>query len=428
LGTYVQRDQGNISFNMANAPPNSFTSNAGGAVACNSVSCPGFATLSGIEAANPFGALGNIGIQAANKRDASQPQSYEWSLTWSQLVGPKTTLETSYVGNVSRHLFNIHNVNVVQPGAMFIPGTTNCCKDGDNVAVDYAPYKPWGNIGWADHSQTANYHSLQVTARRNVSQGLTFLTTYTWSKTLGFSSNFQGGTDPFDTRRNYGLLPWDRRHLLNFSYIYQLPNLGTRYIGRNRLSKGVLDGWQLSGITHYASGSPLRITTGSVSCTPSALCQTIGKFSGNGITWFGTPDVALTPAILLNPQYGVKFNGVGGLWLDQNFVTLPAINSFGTFEQPTFRGPGSGNWDMTLFKRFPLGERRRIEFRVAAFDVFNYSHFDNPQTSASFDWVLPPRATAFRQGRAELANRDSFGRITNKHGHREMEVALKIYF
>ncbi|PYV08420.1 MAG: hypothetical protein DMG23_13595 [Acidobacteria bacterium] len=83
---------------------------------------------------------------------------------------------------------------------------------------------------------------------------------------------------------------------------------------------------------------------------------------------------------------------------------------------------------MTLFKRFPLGERRRIEFRVAAFDVFNYSHFDNPQTSASFDWVLPPRATAFRQGRAELANRDSFGRITNKHGHREMEVALKIYF
>lgn len=434
VGTYVQRDQGNIAFNMANAPPNSFNS---------SPSAPGgkgFLSLSDIEKADPFGSLGAIDIQAANRFDASQPQVYEWSLTWSQNIGVKTVLETSYVGNVSRHLFNRHNVNVIPPGAMWQPGTTDfkLGPDGkpDTNRQDYVPYKPWGSIFWSDHSQTANYNSLQAIARRNVSNGLTLLASYTWSKTLGYANNFQGGTDPFDTRRNYGLLPWDRAHNLSFSYIYQLPSPAAKHFGSSRVAKGVLDGWQLSGITHYSSGRPEKIGRGSLNCvlmradgTSDPMgCRSLGTFTGNGATWYGSLDEPLTPVILSNPQSGRNFAGVGNLWLNQSSVTLPPLGQFGTFEQPTFRAPGSNNWDITLFKSFPFGEKRRIEFRWAVFDMFNRSQFDRPQTSAQFNWVVPAGATSVTQGAPVLANSDSFGRITNKHGHREMEFALKVYF
>ncbi len=433
LGTFVQRDQGNISFNQSNAPPFSFDSSPGSNVAGAG---PGYVTLSQATSTDPFGGLGNIDIQAANRLDRSQPQAYEWSFTVSQSVGLRTVLETSYVGNVSRHLFNRHNINVVQPGAMFVPGTTNCCKNGDSTSEDFRPYKPWGRVQWSDHSQTSNYNSLQVTTRRNVSQGLTLLTSYTWSKTLGFAENFQGGTDPFDTRRNYGHLPWDRRHLFNFSYIYQLPSVGAKHFGNNLYAKGVLDGWQLSGVTHYASGDPLRISMRSVNCVPQSLCKSVGKFSGGGQSWFGTPDIALTPLILFNPQQGVTQRGsVGQLWFNPTSATLPGIGQFGTFEQPTFRGPGSNNWDVTLFKKFPLGESRRLEFRIAAFDIFNRAQLDDPQLSGVFNWVLPAGATNFNQGTPQLINGGPgctgscpFGKILNKRGHREMLAAIKFYF
>ncbi len=436
LGTYVQRDQGNISFNMANAPPNSFDSGPGSAVACPPNGCKGWATLGEIQSADPFGSLGNIGIQAANKRDASQPQTYEWSMTLSQAIGLKTVLESSYVGNVSRHLFNIHNINYVAPGAMWKPGTNQCCVNGDNNGQDFVPYKPWAGIGWSDHSQTANYNALQVTARRNATAGLTLLVTYTWSKTMGFAPNFQGGTDPFDSKRDYSQLPWDRRHLLNFSYIYQLPGLGAKHFSGNRWAKGVLDNWQLSGITHYSSGAPLRVAIHSVNCVPQDVCNQIGNFTGTlPIVWYGSPDVTFSPLILSNPQKGAGFNRVGDHWVNPESFTLPPINQYGTFEQPNFRAPGSNNWDVTLFKKFPLGERRKLEFRLATFDAFNRSQLADPQLSADMNWVLPSGATSFAQGHADLLNGGPtctgscpFGRIETKHNHRELEVAIKIYF
>ena len=83
---------------------------------------------------------------------------------------------------------------------------------------------------------------------------------------------------------------------------------------------------------------------------------------------------------------------------------------------------------MTLFKTFPLGESRRLEFRFAGFDIFNRANLDNPQTTASFNWQLPRGATSLSQGSAVVTNPGQFGFITDKHGHRELAVALKVYF
>jgi len=342
------------------------------------------------------------------------------------------------VGNVSRHLYRQVDVNAVAPGVMFVPGTTDCCKNQDTNTPDYRPYKPYGTIDWSTHSDTGNYNSLQVTLRRNVSHGLTLLGSYTWSRALGYTTSFQGVIDPFDSHRDYGLLPWDHAQIFNFSYIYQLPSLGARHFSSSKLAKGALDNWQFSGITHFTSGAPVFLGNPTVNCVssgPTNLCSGgaldggQSSFQGSAVGWYGTPDITLRPTVNWQPG---GFKNVGDHWFSPSSAGLPGVGQFGTFETPTLFGPGSSEWDMTLFKTFQLGESRRLEFRFAGFDVFNHANLGTTgsafDTTPIFNWVLPAGATSFSQGHAELANGSQLGTITNKYGHRELEFALKLFF
>jgi hypothetical protein len=60
--------------------------------------------------------------------------------------------------------------------------------------------------------------------------------------------------------------------------------------------------------------------------------------------------------------------------------------------------------------------------------MFNYAQPDNPNISPVWSLNLLPNATNYTQGTVQLANPKDFGVISDKHGHREMEVAIKIYF
>lgn len=447
LGTYVSRDQGNVSFYMANADPFSFTATV------QETGPP--LTLAQIEASNPFSAVGNITVQAEDPHDPNQPQTYEWNFGLQQNVGLKTILEVAYVGNESAHLYRQQDLNVIPPGAMWVPGTTDCCVNADTNTPDYRPYKPFGRISWSTHSDTANYNAMQVTLRRNVSHGLTLLGSYTWSKTLGYTQSFQGVVDPFNSKKYYGLLPWDHAQILNFSYIYQLPSEGAKHFSSSKFAKGVLDNWQFSGITHFTGGAPVIIGNPTINCVtappppgqPSKnLCaghafdNGQGTFQGSGVGWYGTPDLldynttnadgnAVRPYINWVPG---NFNNVGDQWFSPSSVGLPGIGQYGTLVAPTFRGPGSSEWDMTLFKTFQLGENKRLEFRFASFNVFNHANLGTTgsafDTTPIFNWVLPYNAQHFADGHAELANASQLGTITNKFGHRELEFALKLFF
>lgn len=433
FGFYVSRDQGNTAFSGSNSPPFSFTATVaatGGTPAL---------TLANLEATDPFTNLGNVSLNVNDFRDQNVPQTYEWNLGFTRHMGLRTVVDVAYVANVSRHLFRGVNENAIAPGAMFIPGTTDCCVKGDTTTSDFRPFKPFGNITFNSHSDTANYNSMQVTVRRTVSHGLTLLGSYTWSKTLGHGSTFQGLADPFDTRRNYGFLPFDRASILNFSYIYPLPKVGSRLFGGHKYAKGALDDWQFSGITHYTGGAPIFIGTPTVNCVtdpaaPQNLCKGVldsgqSQFQGSAVGFNGTPDIALRPIINFTPG---KFNNPGDHFFDPNSVQLPGIGQFGTFETPLLRGPGNNNWDMTISKRISFRENRSIEFRFSAFNIFNHPNFDTRansfQTTPIFNFVIPANATSFSQGKGQLANGDQLGVISTKIGHREMEYAVKVFF
>ncbi|PYV14441.1 MAG: hypothetical protein DMG21_18125 [Acidobacteria bacterium] len=109
---------------------------------------------------------------------------------------------------------------------------------------------------------------------------------------------------------------------------------------------------------------------------------------------------------------------------------------------------------MTLFKNFPLGESKRLEFRLASFDLLNHGNPINPNMGNNWEWDLAANlpscksasscnpgspVNAFTMGTPKLLNTgrnvgstrinsNGFGVVTNAYGHREVELALKFYF
>jgi len=436
-GIYTERDQGNTVFGFAQNPPFEFSANA---VLSTSLANGGFAET---QNPNPYSGAGSISATVADQSDKHIPQSYQWNFTIDQDIGWKTILEAGYVGNTSRHLYVENQIGAIPLGGLFAPGTTTLLPGASSCAsggCSFRYYQPFGALDILHHVTTSNYNSLQVTARRNVTQGLTLLASYTYSKTLGYSGAFNGTVDPFNSRLNYGLQSYDRPQLFNISYIYQLPNAGTKYFNGNKIAGGVLNGWQLSGITSFQSGAPLAVGFGSPGLTCSGNSTVCGStvFQGNGTGWYGTDARTLNPLLLSNAQKGAGFTQVGSDWLNPSAVTVPAVNQPGTYEMPQMLGPGSNNFDVTLFKSFKIAEHQRLEFRVAAFDIFNRAQLDNPITGANIVWNVPATATAVSQGSPSAVtnvpasgapcNSTEFGCIADKHGHREMEFAIKLYF
>jgi hypothetical protein len=462
-GQYEERDQGNTIFGAAENPPFDFSTSISAATRYDPAAANPAATGFGYYATlNPYSSVGSISATMYDPSDNHGAQNYSWNFTVDQDIGWKTILEVAYVGTVGRHLY-IENILAPIPlGAMFctnpandsvctstpglmdpVPGASN---SGTQNAFRY--YKPFGAIDVLHHVSTSNYNGLQAMARRNVTHGLTLLTSYTWSKTMGYSGGYNGTVDPFNSKLSYGLMSYSLPQIFNVSYIYQLPNAGSKYFGGNKVAGGFLNGWQISGITNYQSGAPQGYIGGSGNTNGTINCYEGGVenagLCGNfnvPVSWYGTPDRGLSAVFLSNPQKGITSKGVGSQWFNPASITLPQINQLGTTEVPQFLGPGSNNYNMTLFKSFKLpGEARRLEFRVAAFDIANRAELDTPAqdgvANPNFNFNLPANATTFSQGvvtpvlnaSTSCTGGNTVGCSMSKHGHREMEMALKLYF
>jgi hypothetical protein len=59
----------------------------------------------------------------------------------------------------------------------------------------------------------------------------------------------------------------------------------------------------------------------------------------------------------------------------------PAAGTFGNLPRNELRGPGWWNVDASLFKRFALGARADLEFRVEVQNLFNHINLNNPDAN-----------------------------------------------
>ena len=117
-------------------------------------------------------------------------------------------------------------------------------------------YPNWGPIENISLDAAGSYHGLLLKAEKRLAQGITFLQTYTWSKTMFDSFACCGAlrhNNPYAWNLEKGLAETDQRHRATTAFVWELPI----YRGKRDLRGQVLGGWQLNASLSLETGLPM---------------------------------------------------------------------------------------------------------------------------------------------------------------------------
>jgi hypothetical protein len=239
--------------------------------------------------------------------------------------------------------------------------TQNCVYGTRNFLLknNYCPESQglcFGNANTLTHlAANSAYNSGQITIERKAGN-LTFSASYTLAKALDNSSAFNDLVNFQNPRLSRGLSDTDVHHNFVFSYVWAVPF--DRAFGG--LPKRLTKGWQLQGITRFATGFPIQ------------LQQSGEDISLAGSSSTDMPDV-VGPVKIVDPR---KANGL--YFLPQAFAHNTTLGTFGTANRRFFHGPGINNFDIGVTKMIPVTESKSFEITAEFFNIFNHAQFVNP--------------------------------------------------
>jgi hypothetical protein len=314
------------------------------------------------------------------------PYTEEWMISIERRAGANTVLSASYVGTSSHRQRVLIEANPGNPALCLglsqpsevQPATLTCGAGGENTV--YYPIGggqvngtrgPLGANFGSDALQStigrANYNALELSARHTTGR-LEFSAAYTFSKSLDQSSNIGEEVNPFNPALSYALSSFDVQQNFVLSYEYQLPF--ERLSNSNRLiPKALVQGWSLSGITRFASGFPVTMTNNGDNSLIGANPNGVNNSS------IDEPDYSGGPLKLnRNPRKN------GNNYFDSTAFSMNALGTPGSAKRRFFHGPGADNYDMAVAKRLALTESKSLLFRVEAFNVFNHTQFNGPNS------------------------------------------------
>ena len=359
----------------------------------------------------PIGAGSTVAVY--NPNDDEQPLVTNYVVSIDQKLPGKLLLEASYVGNHTDFLQVQPNINAIPLGGLF---KLSCDITTAGCQNTIRPYQNFTQLNESNTAGIARYDSLQVSLVRYVGF-LTLNANYTWSKALGDYGNFPtGAMADYGQNYYYGVSPNNRAQVLNLAYVFNLPRLHQG----NFLAKGVVNGWQISGITTLQSGANLTSQSWNLNYSRANLTQTVGGVTTtlayyDNVHLLGTPDFTLQPLITCNPKKGL---GPHQYLNPSCFAPAPA-NGFGTGGMPYLAGPMFWQSDLSLMKNFKITEHQNLQFRFAAFNFMNHdlTSFSSGDTNlyASFN------------AQGQLTN-PNFGVAKYVMGRRILEMGVKYSF
>jgi hypothetical protein len=304
------------------------------------------------------------------------PLGFEQDYTYGySIVGPSTCNPNIY-GNCTP--INLPSANG-QP-----PQPYQETFEGGNVDLR-VPY-----IGYSSESESytaagiSAYNALQAHLEKRMSHGLQVGASYTFSHATDEQSAmglFYNGNNPLNLRSGYGLSDFDRKHVFNFTYMYELP----RFFSPSSFRGRVADGWAISGLTVIQSGQPYSVVD------YSGAVGSIFYGDNDGITNPIVPLVSCTPK-----QAITGASGAGAMpALDANCFGIPllqpgalngAIPSNDPYEtnfidhgqRNIFRQSWQRRADISLIKITQITERSSLKFTFDVFNLTNTASFDIP--------------------------------------------------
>jgi hypothetical protein len=277
-----------------------------------------------------------------------------WNLAVQRALPGKFTLDVAYVGNKGTRIPTVFNANA---GV-----TLGAGRDGRPL---WAKFRRDTDTNFSFIGTNNNYNSLQVKFDRRFSGGFSMTTAYTWSKAIDISNDNGGFAYYINPGRSRAPADFDRRHMFNQSYIWELPfGKGKHFANTGPLSQ-VLGGWQISSLLTLMSGQALNISA------PNATLNAPGN--SNNPNYLGSGGLPVSG--------DVNFRSTGRnqpTWFDPAVFGAPAANVFGNVGRNAFNGPGFANVDLSLFRRFVISERFKVEFRAESFNFTNTPQYPNP--------------------------------------------------
>jgi hypothetical protein len=350
------------------------------------------------------------------QRDAKTPTSYNWSVGVQRDIGWGTVVDATYVGNVTRHMEQEVNINVVPDGARFLdlhPENANPQNPSTPLPSEFLrPYRGYQNIIIREHFGTSKYNGLQLQVNRRYIRGLQFSVAYTYSKARGIADEDERTISlvrPLNAW-HYGPLQHSQAHNLVINYTWDLPKGSLRW--DNALARVLLDNWQLSGENAFVSGDwddVLIATTDNFDFT--------GGDGGNGSD-VGDGLRVVRPNIVGNPTGGNRdaTPDAPGSWLDWDAFARPdGRGDYGNAPRYVSQLPMINNWNLAFFRNIPIGGTRQLQLRWEMYNVLNHTQFDDIDETVRFNAA----------GEQVNAN---FGKATGARNPRIMQGAIRFTF
>jgi hypothetical protein len=330
----------------------------------------------------------------------------EYNATVQHQFAGNTTIQVGYVGQRGTHLM-----------VPFDFAQRQLLSDGSTAPSPYFAANPTlysvlghPDTGVADATVSGTksngnmrYNSLQAVLQKEMTHGLQYQVSYTFSKCMSDNTGYYGAwnnalsasaywQNVYDQRSEWAPCYYDATHVLSSYAVYDLPFGRGKMIGKNvnGVVNEVIGGWAVSPIVSFRTGWPLPVygaedLSGTFSRGARADCN-------------GTPKLTKT-----------AIQGVGVQWFtNTGQFTQPAAGTFGNCSPQLdgLRSPHYTDVDMSLHKDFPIRERFRLQFRTDFINAFNHVQYNAPNMSLG----------------------STMGQITGAQPPRNIQLALKLYY
>jgi len=335
---------------------------------------------------------------------ARPPYSQNWNLTIQRSFRKDYLLEVKYVGTKGTRLPR----NVEDNPAIYGPHATSGNADSRRLYAGCAANKgvcQLATVALLTYGSNSTYEAGQISLSHRYSNGLSFNTSYWFSKSLDYLSsinvNNSSGTglvgendlaqNPFNLRAEHGPSLFDAKNRFVASGTWKLP-WGHSLHG---FSGALLDGWQVNVIGSANSGTPFTVYD-SANVALQASSPPLSSYFASRPDLIGNPNAGShTVEQWISPSSFLRLNPITQAW------------QFGNAGRNIARGPGGTDVDASLVKDIALREHATLQFRAESFNLANHANFSVPV--------------------ADLASQN-FGRILSSAPARLTQFGLKVLF
>jgi hypothetical protein len=354
--------------------------------------------------------------------DFAPPKVTQWNVGVQRKLWSRFIFDLAYVGSTGSDLLRQEQINAVPRGAKFKPENQDPTRapsatPGATALPDdlLRPYQGYGNIRMWGYTGESNYHALQTGFSRRFDKGFMFSAFYVRSKALTNSNtDFAAGVPNVSKeevkRLDYSYADYDRPHNFVLNFVYQIPKVASGALG------GIANDWQISGIYNWTSGRPYGI--------------------GYSIPGIGASNLTGNDG---NPGARIRLTcDPGKSWSSDPYKQVQNVNCFAP-PQPGSDGaesarffmwsPPQNNLDLSLSKRFPVGNRVKLEVRLDAFNALNHTQFTGVNASVSFASLTNPTITNLPfDANGNLVRQNGFGAINGVAPARTLQLVTRLTF